>query len=388
MATSLSEQLQRLAVPQTSILVERKSTASILYDPKKAADIDRQTIFDLSKSGLEELILTNPVFRQFQNTLFDDSTINFERSVETGQVNETLDKNIRKFLFHLSPYFLIRAAHNCLEWLIRRHRIHEYNVDDMMALILPYHETMIFVKCLQTMSLEKRSRWHWMQPIQKPGVPLSKQTIINRAATDPAFLQFISKTTLNAVKELHVNLKAHTLQAMFAFYSTVTLGALNVATEISESHVSNIIFTLLKGLSSDVIDFRASSMIITALLMTKIKFVDDYLKKIIDKVTTNICRPELRKDSVALLTIICQTQDDINVETFLSKVADISSSITAVIGTLYQDNVNVMPLCLPCITKCLGPVDNKKMIKGYRRFMDSLLVDVAFREDDTNTIIR
>ncbi|KAG4072405.1 hypothetical protein HA402_004337 [Bradysia odoriphaga] len=391
MSTSLSEQLQRLSVPQTSTLVESKKTASILYDGKKAAEIDRQTIFDLSKSGLEELILSNSVFRQFQNTLFDDSTINFERSVETGHVNETLDKNIRKFLFHLSPYFLIRAAHNCLEWLIRRHRIHEYNVDDMMALILPYHATMTFVKCLQTMSLGKRSRWHWMKPIQKPGVQLSKQTIINRAATDPAFLQFISKTTLDAVNELNANARAHTLQAWFAFYSTVTLGALNAANEVTDSHVSNISRTLLKGMSSDVVDFRAASMIITAFLMTKIKFVDIFLKKIIGKVTDNMYRQELRKESVALLIIICHTQDDINeaaVETFLSKMMDNPTPITAVIGGLYQDNVNVMPLCLPLITKCLGHVVDKKKAKGYRRFMESLFTELALNDDDANTVIR
>lgn len=137
--TSLAEQLQRLVTPATSTYVESKKRYSILYDSKEAALIDLQTIFDLSKSALEELISKDSAFRQFQYTLFDESTINLERSVETGAVNETLNKNIKKFLFHLSPHFLVRESHQCLEWLIRRHRINEYNIDDMMAMILPYH---------------------------------------------------------------------------------------------------------------------------------------------------------------------------------------------------------------------------------------------------------
>lgn len=388
MATSLAEQLNRLATPQTSALLEKKSRASILYDPKKAAEIDRQTIFDEGKSGLEELINLNSAFRQFQNTLFDDSTINFERSVETSDVNKTLDRNIRKFLLHLSPYFPVRAAHNCLEWLIRRHRIHEYNVDDMMALILPYHETMMFVKCLQIIPLKNKSQWKWMEAIQKPGVPLSKQAIINRAASDPFFLQFISKTTLAAVKEL--NGRAHTLQACFAFYSTITLGALSIVKEISDSHMSNIGSTLLRGLSSDVIDFCAASMIITAFLLTKIQLADIFLKRIIEKAATNISRPELRRDSIVLLMIIFQTQNECTetaAEIFFAQNID-NKLVAVAFGGLYKDNINVISLCLPLIRKCLGQCDNKKNARRYHQFVEMLLQELTLKNDDANAVIR
>lgn len=386
--TSLSAQLKRLETPQTLTLVESKSRASILFDPKEAAETDRQTIFDLAKRGLEELINLNPVFRQFQNTLFNASTITLERAVETAHVNETINQNIKKFLFQLSPYFLVHAAHNCLEWLIRRYDIHQYNVDDLMALILPYHETKIFVKCLQTIKLKNaKNRWYWMKDIQKPGVAMSKQALINRAANDDAFLSFISHTTYAAVKEL--DRRAYSLQAVFAFYSTITLGALDAANQITDAHVSNIAHTLSKGLSSIVPDFCAASMIITALLLTKIGIEDKFLKKIIEKLS-KISHHELSKESIILLTIVCQTQSDstlVVVDTFLSKMVD-KSSITAALGSLYKANINVLPLCLPLIAKCLQTVDDKKKAKDNQKFVEMLLTELALNNADANAVIR
>lgn len=387
MATSLAEQLQRLAAPQTSTLIESKTRASILFDLKDAATKDRETIYDLGISGLNDLINLNPNFRQFENTLFDRSTIDFERSVETSNVNETLNENIKKFLLQLSPYFLRRPAHNCLEWLIRRFRINQYNINDMMALILPYHETMIFVKCVQTMPLQsEKHAWHWMEPIQKPGTPLSKQTIINRAASDPFFFKFISKTTAAAVKELKE--KAYTLQALFAFYSTITLGALDTAAEITNSHVSNIANTLLKGLSSNVLDFCAASMIIIGLLVTKVELEKEFLKMIIERLA-NIFHSELKRESLVMLVIIYQTQinnTEIVIETFLAKMID-SSSIATIVR-LYEKDVNVLSLCLPLIAECLGNVQKKKETKQNQKFVETLISELSFNKKDAEAVIR
>ena len=44
--TSLAQQLKQLAIPQTQVLFgDDTRKASFLYDPKKAASIDRETFF-------------------------------------------------------------------------------------------------------------------------------------------------------------------------------------------------------------------------------------------------------------------------------------------------------------------------------------------------------
>lgn len=49
MATSLARQLRRLAAPQTNLLKADRKKASILFDPREAANISRDELYDLGK---------------------------------------------------------------------------------------------------------------------------------------------------------------------------------------------------------------------------------------------------------------------------------------------------------------------------------------------------
>lgn len=83
-----------------------------------------------------------------------------------------------------------------------RFHIESFNVDDIMSLILPYHGTRMFVRVLQMIDVSDESnRWHWLHPLQGPGVPLSKTALLNRCATDASFLHFVCKMTSDTIKE-------------------------------------------------------------------------------------------------------------------------------------------------------------------------------------------
>ena len=69
-------------------------------------------------SGLETLETVDPTFGEFEATLFNSASHNWERSLQTKEVNDQLDETVSQFLVQLSPYFLLRAAHKTLEWLI------------------------------------------------------------------------------------------------------------------------------------------------------------------------------------------------------------------------------------------------------------------------------
>lgn len=74
-------------------------------------------------TGLDELLGIEPAFAEFQETLFSQASSNLERSVQSKEVNQRLDKDISRFLIRLSPYFLLKPALKCLEWLVHRCRI-------------------------------------------------------------------------------------------------------------------------------------------------------------------------------------------------------------------------------------------------------------------------
>lgn len=116
MSTSLKEQLLRLKTPQTSQFVDTKRRDSILFTQKDAATKSRETIYDIGLSGLQELISMDESFLEYESTLFNFTAKDVQRAVETKEVNELINKNIKRFMFRLSPYFMIPASHKCLEW--------------------------------------------------------------------------------------------------------------------------------------------------------------------------------------------------------------------------------------------------------------------------------
>jgi hypothetical protein len=49
---------------------------------------------------------------------------------------------------------MLKPSGKALEWLIRRFRIHEYNVDAIIRAIIPYHETALFVTMVSILEIK------------------------------------------------------------------------------------------------------------------------------------------------------------------------------------------------------------------------------------------
>lgn len=353
----------------------------ILSDPEVPAAEDIEIIYRLGISGLRSLIKLNSVFREYENSLFDRTFADSERSLETSDLNQS----IKKFLFQLSPYFLQEPAHACLEWLVRAYRINEDNIDDMMALILPYHETEMFVECIKKILLnDRKSSWYWMKPFQKRGGILSRQDIVAKATSDPFFFEFILRTVNDAVDEL--NEKANALQCWFAFYTVVTLDVLDGITEIKEFHVSNITSMILKGLSSKVRDFCAASMTIIALLVTKIELKEEFLNKTIGILANILIFPDMKKESLITLFLIHQTQNansKIIIEKQLIELIDVSTIETLI--DIHKTNNKVFSLCLPLIVECVEEYVNGKQ---NHLFVVKWISELRLNDGDAGALIR
>lgn len=120
MATSLAEQLRKLALPESSLETDKRKRISLLFDPAEAAKLDKDAFFEIGLDGLKGLVSLEPAFESFTETLFDLSSRFLSRTVESKEINKKLDKNIQKFLRLLSPYLLLKQSHKALEWLIYR----------------------------------------------------------------------------------------------------------------------------------------------------------------------------------------------------------------------------------------------------------------------------
>lgn len=386
--TSLAQQLKKLRAPQTSLLVDRKQRASILFDEKEAATKDRETIYDIGYSGLEELIALNHSFTQFEETLFDKNALDLQRAVENKEVNRQLNEVIKKFLAHLSPYFLLNPAHKCLEWLIRRFNINDYNKDEFMFLILPYHETKVFVKCVQTMYLnDKADKWNWLRPIQQPGIPLSKQALLNRAANDNYFFSFVCESVVYATEQLDT--RAHTLQTYYAFYGSTVIGALELAT-VTESHVTNSYKAIREGLKSNCVDFCAASMMIIGQLVSKAKLSKNFLESIMKRVS-GIQHPSLQSDTIVLLVLIYKSQNEMLTELPSKCFKNLIDSkwIPSVLARIYAEGIDILPFYLSLLSACLKNVQLKgDEWRQSKKLVENLFQECFFKEQQAEAVIR
>ncbi|XP_069656780.1 HEAT repeat-containing protein 1 isoform X1 [Haliaeetus albicilla] len=310
--TSLAEQLKRLALPQSDpSLLSRSEVASLLFSGKEAAGIDRDTFFAIGCTGLEELMGIDPSFEVFQSSLFSSTSKGLERSVQSKAVNQQLNKNISLFLIHLSPYFMLKPAQKCLEWLIHRFHIHLYNQDSLIGCVLPYHETKLFVRVIQLLNISSPThKWHWMDPIRKPGVPLARGTVITHCYKDLDFMDFICRLVAKSVKvfsECPGN--SAQLRVLLVFYASTIVSALGAAEKITDSIVSMLLPYIQKGLKSSIQDYRAATYMIICQMTVKVTVETSLVHSLMLQISKTLSKvPSLVRDGVACLNLLLQTQ--------------------------------------------------------------------------------
>ncbi|XP_064269854.1 HEAT repeat-containing protein 1 [Passer domesticus] len=310
--TSLAEQLKRLALPQTDpSLLDRSEVASLLFTCKEAATIDRDTFFAIGCTGLEELMGIDPSFEEFQSSLFSSTSKGLERSVQTKAVNQQLNKNISLFLIHLSPYFMLKPAQKCLEWLIQRFHIHLYNQDSLIGCVLPYHETNLFVRVIQLLDIKSPThKWHWMDPIRKPGVPLARGTVITHCYKDLDFMDFICRLVAKSVK-VFSECPGNTaqLRVLLVFYASTIVSALGAAEKITDTMVSLLLPYAQKGLKSSVQDYRAATYMIICQMTVKVTVETSLVHSLMVQISKTLFKmPSLIRDGLACLNLLLQTQ--------------------------------------------------------------------------------
>uniref|UniRef100_A0A671P9U0 HEAT repeat-containing protein 1 n=1 Tax=Sinocyclocheilus anshuiensis TaxID=1608454 RepID=A0A671P9U0_9TELE len=311
--TSLAHQLKRLALPQNdSNLLSRRVVASVLFDPKDAASMDRSTFYALGCTGLEELMGIDPAFSEFQETLFSQASLDLERSVQSKEVNKKLDKSISLFLTRLSPYFLLKPALKCIEWLIHRFHIQLYNQDSLIACVLPYHETKVFVRVIQLLKIEDPThKWHWLHGLQKPGVPLARGTLLTHCYKDLGFMDFICSMITDSVKVKKPRLGSVQLRVIFSFYASTIVSALDAVEKITNSIIAKLLPFVQLGLKSNLLDYMAATYMIVCQMAVKVVME----AQLVDSLTVQLCKslrrmPRLSREGLSCIVILLQNQKE------------------------------------------------------------------------------
>jgi hypothetical protein len=93
MTTSLASQLNALKVQQRDALqVPKRIRISFLFDSKRAATIDDQTLFYICKAGMTQLKEEGLLdLAAFEGNLLNEKSLSFYRGSETKEVNDEIN---------------------------------------------------------------------------------------------------------------------------------------------------------------------------------------------------------------------------------------------------------------------------------------------------------
>ena len=148
-------------------------------------------------AGFSELCRLDGRFDAYAKALFSRSASETNRELQDKEANAKLDASLEGFLRLLSGFFLNPAATKALEYLIRRFKIHVFNVDAAVACALPYHSTPEFVRLVQLCALDGTG-FYFLAGVKATGAAPPRDQLVKRCVNDAAFFSFVCEAAAAA----------------------------------------------------------------------------------------------------------------------------------------------------------------------------------------------
>ncbi|KAF5193642.1 U3 small nucleolar rna-associated protein [Thalictrum thalictroides] len=335
MATSLSSQLKAIKIiPTEPERTKRPFTrASIIFDPKTAADTDVQTILGHALAGLEVLIQIDNRFVSYGNSLFSSRSVELDRELKGIEENNKINESIASYLRLLSGHLQLAASHKTLEYLIRRYKIHVYNIDELIHCSLPYHDTVVFVRIVQLIDLGN-SKWRFLEGVKVSGAPPPRKVIVQQCIRDMGVLDSLCRYA-TPMKKYHPSAP---VVSFFTAVAVEFLGALPVIDSDTVRRILPFVFSGLEPSSKGGRDHKAGALMMVSLLSNRVALAHKPAKSLIESISRVACQdanesadlPWLRMLLMAMVSLV-QSQ---SIEILPKKVFEMVQEIRDFAGVL------------------------------------------------------
>lgn len=209
-ATQLARQLAAL---QTDTRAATKGgRASVLFTSREAEGYDVASLQALGRSGLAELAEGDARYAAFEETLFSDAWRARDRETAEPAFSAEVNAEVARFLRLLCCAFLSKPAAKALEYLVRRFKVHVYNIDALLACALPYHDSLFFGRVVQILEVGGANAgsgalgpgsasapvWAFLAGCKATGTPLPRSLLVGQAVKDGALLRFVGAAAAEA----------------------------------------------------------------------------------------------------------------------------------------------------------------------------------------------
>ena len=308
---SLTQQLSALRARNAGARDPRK-VKSLLLSSQEAATIDSASLHDAATAALAELSAGpsgDARLGAFAGSLFGPSSVSFERELHTREENARVDRSVVALLRLLSPHFLRAAAHRVLEFLIRRYRICECNVDAVIECALPCHDSPLFARVVQLLELEGTSWRFLVADSHQSASPLPRSVLAKRCAGDGSLREFIFALARHAAEHCGAEPSA-AWERHFAFYGATLSEAVGIhAAQVSDGLVRQLLPQLAHGISCvRVPEYQAASMMVAAQLCARCTLSGAATESLLSIVATHMCPGGGALRTLACTLAIVETQ--------------------------------------------------------------------------------
>ncbi|TFY70773.1 hypothetical protein EVG20_g2223 [Dentipellis fragilis] len=281
MVTSLAAQLAQNTSLNSALLVDRsrrKPTASYLFTGRDADQHDLDSIHALASNAFLQLRQLSPALYTYEAILFSDAAKGVDRTLLQADAAKELDANIKAALSLLGPYLMEAPTAKVLEWLVRRFRINEFNVEDVLALFLPYHESPHFAKMVTILHIQANSFYSFLSAYKSAAQAVPRAALVQEMLRSPDLSRFVAALLPNALKKG----KGYTHHTLIAFHAGTLLDFIARSKTLDDAVLAFLLPAMLEPLQAELPEKEVvlANYILLCALSQKCTFTPSALKTI------------------------------------------------------------------------------------------------------------
>ncbi|TIA89581.1 hypothetical protein E3P99_02017 [Wallemia hederae] len=366
--SSLQDQIAQLASHDAARINKPSKRDSYLFQPNQAAELDMGDIHLLAIGGFDQLKELDTSFQDFESSLFSDSLRDLDRtSLNQSQVDE-LNTTLNRFLIKLSPHLPTRAAAKVLEWLIRKFRVHEFNIDATLIAFLPYHDSTSFSKILQLLKLPPASssnKYSFLLPVKKSQQALQRAILLKAIRSDHEVLKLVSQSLPSALEVVSTH------RPLASFWTVTLLEYIQQAKKIDDGELTTLYASIratLRNKSSK--DAQYAARMVFVVLAQKMPLGDKLLTSL-------------------MVSMLKALKDDKKTDSEVDQILLTLFAITDAQGVqvAHEDYAKRVLSATDLGNRFLGYLDNYSVDKGITTLISTLMAKVEESEAAKSTIV-
>ncbi|KAF9451337.1 hypothetical protein P691DRAFT_663457 [Macrolepiota fuliginosa MF-IS2] len=334
--SSLAAQLAQSASLNVALLADRskrKPTESYLFTDRDADQHDLDSIYALGTNSFLKLCSVDQRLKRFELELFSDRARAMDRTLLGTEEDEKLSEAIGQFLGLLGPWLLEAPAARVIEWLVKRFRVNEFNVESLLALFLPHHDTAQFAKLVTILHIKPNSTWSFLLPFKSAAQSLPRVSLVTEMLRNTDVARFVASLLPSALREdrLHRVLLVFNAATMHEFISRS-----KVLNEGTMAYVLPAVLEPLEKRRDASRDAILGSFILLSVLVRKCELSSSALKVIIGSMTA-CAELVATKQFISAAVAVCEPQTELEALSgstikALLKIPDIEEELQSASG--------------------------------------------------------